>query len=181
MAIDPTTFKQAMSQFATGVTVTTTHYEGQNHGITANAFCSVSLDPLLVLVSVAKQLFMHEMMEKSGIFAINILSVHQLEWGNRFAGRYPTLTDRFEGISTTTAETGSPILPDCLAWVDCRVRHRYDGGDHTLFVGEVVAGQVTKGEPPLLYFDARWSQLALEGPEAGSSWPRDQGKNRDGK
>ncbi|HEX8682173.1 MAG TPA: flavin reductase family protein [Ardenticatenaceae bacterium] len=174
MAIDIQAFKVAMSQFATGVTVLTTRHEGQNAGITANAFCSVSLDPPLVLVCVDRRLSTHDAIAQSGIFAINILSLLQMEWGDRFAGRYPAILDRFDGIEFTTAVTGSPILPGCLSWVDCTLRHAYEGGDHTIFVGEVVAVDVTGGDPPLLYHDRRWTQLAQDGPEAGSSWPEDR-------
>ncbi|MBA3532549.1 MAG: flavin reductase [Ardenticatenales bacterium] len=176
MSIDKTIFKQVLAQFATGVTVTTTHHEGKNYGLTANAFCSVSLDPALVLVCIAKQLYTHSRIEQSGVFAVTILSLQQRAWGERFAGRIPEMEDRFEGIPYRTAITGSPILPDSLAWVDCTVRHIYDGGDHTIFVGEAVAGESPAGEVPLLYFDRHWNQLAQEGPEVGSSWPQDKGK-----
>lgn len=174
MSADQETFKRAMAQFATGVTVVTTHHDGEEYGITANAFCSVSLDPMLVLVCVAKLLRIHDPIEQSGAFAISILALDQMAWGDRFAGRYPQIVDRFEGIDTRTAQSGSPILPDCLAWLDCELRHAYDGGDHTIFVGEVVAGEVGRGAAPLLYYNSRWSQLADEGPEAGSSWPKER-------
>jgi flavin reductase len=174
MALDVQTFKAAMAQFATGVTVVATQFEGQRYGITANAFCSVSLDPPLVLICVDKRLTTHTAITESGIFSISILSLYQMEWGDRFAGRYPNVLDRFEGIEVHTAVTGSPILPECLAWVDCELRHTYDGGDHTIFVGEVVASAAPGGAPPLLYHDRHWTQLAEEGPDAGSTWPSDR-------
>lgn len=168
------TFKAAMAQFATGVTVVTTHVGGQRYGITANAFCSVSLDPPLVLVCVDKRLQTHEVIVQSEVFAVSILALYQMEWGDRFAGRYPAILDRFEGIEVQGAVTGSPILPESLAWVDCELRHAYDGGDHTIFVGEVVASGAPGGAPPLLYHDRHWTQLAEEGPDAGSTWPSDR-------
>lgn len=161
MTIHPNTFKQTMSRFASGVTVVTTHYQGQNHGMTASSFSSVSLEPPLILVCIAKQLRSHCFIEKSGVFAVNILSAAQLEWGRRFAGMIPGVDDRFAGITTEVAATASPILPDTLGWVDCRVRHAYPGGnDHTIFVGEVLAGAASDRDEPLLYYNRTWRELA---------------------
>ncbi len=84
-----------------------------------------------------------------------------MEWGLRFAGLLPGITDRFAGIACTTAATGSPILPDVLGWLDCRVRHVYPGGDHTIFVGEVLQGEAL--EPagrPLLYYHRQWGDFS---------------------
>lgn len=174
MSIDELTFKRAMSHFATGVTIVTTSHEGEPTGITANAFSSVSLSPFLVLTCVDKSLYTHERILQSGHFAVNILSVQQLAWAERFAGLYPELSNRFEGIPFDTAVTGSPILPGTLAWVDCELWKQYDGGDHTIFVGQVVAGKVAEAGQPLLYFGGRWGQLAATGPVAGSTWPDEE-------
>lgn len=162
MTINPTTFKQTMSRFASGVTVVTTHYQGENHGMTASSFSSVSLEPPLILVCIAKHLRSHGFIEKSGFFAVNILSADQQEWGRRFAGMIPGVEDRFAGITTSVATTASPILPDTLGWVDCRVRHAYPGGnDHTIFVGEVLAGAASNDrDEPLLYYNRAWRELA---------------------
>ena len=164
MTIHPTTFKDAMARFASGVTVITTRYDGESHGMTASSFCSVSLNPPLVLVSIAKHLRSHCFIEKSGIFAVNILGADQLDWGMRFAGLKPDIEDRFAGIEHKAAVTDSPILPGTLSWVDCELRHAYDGGDHTIFVGEVVAGGANEKDNPLLYYNRTWRELiALEG------------------
>jgi flavin reductase len=162
MPLDIGTFKQAMSRFATGVTVVTTHHNGENFGITVNAFCSVSLDPMLVLISIGKPLFTHDQIEQSGVFAVNVLSLEQRRWADRFAGRDPAVIDRWEDIAFTTASTGSPILPGCLSWIDCSVEHIYDGGDHTLFVGRVLAAHAGGQGEPLLYFMSKWSRLVRE-------------------
>ncbi len=160
MAIHPTTFKEAMSRFASGVTVITTRYNGDIHGMTASSFCSASLNPPLVLVCIARHLRSHQFIEKSGVFAVNILGADQLEWGRRFAGMQPEITDRFVGIKYKVAVTDSPILPGVLGWVDCEVRHAYNGGDHTIFVGEVVAGGTSDKDHPLLYYNRAWRELA---------------------
>ena len=165
MSIDIEQFKQAMSQFATGVTVVTTIYQDKPIGITASSFSSLSLEPPLILVSLKKTLFTNKVIADSGSFAINILGAHQHELGMRFAGMLPEVTDRFAGLTTTTAVTGCPLLPDTLAWVDCRVWEMYDGGDHTIFVGEVVAVQVSESDMPLLYHNRLWRRsAALEVP-----------------
>jgi flavin reductase len=169
--LDKALFKEALARFATGVTVVTTRCEEQDYGITVSSFGSVSLEPTLVLICIAKTLFTHSRIEQSGVFAVNILEEGQLEWGERFAGRIPELEDRFEGIPIERGATGSPLLPGCLAWVDCEVRHSYDGGDHTIFVGEVRGVGVGQNQEPLLYFNRHWGRIATEGPDAGSSWP----------
>ncbi len=164
MTIHSTTFKDVMSQFASGVTVITTHTDGEFHGMTASSFCSVSLDPPLVLVCVAKHVRSHPLIEKSGAFAVNILAIDQLDWGMRFAGMIPEIEDRFAGIEVKAAVTDSPILPGTLGWVDCELRHAYDGGDHTIFVGEAVAGGVSQKDDPLLYYNRAWREsTVLEG------------------
>lgn len=173
MAIESSTFKHAMSHFATGVTIVTTRSGDTVHGMTANAFCSVSLTPPLVLVSIAKGLRSHGLITAAGIFAVNLLSLGQMALAERFAGRVPEMEDRFSGLDYGSAETGSPILPESLAWVDCRLWATYDGGDHTLFLGEVLAGEVLAPQPPLLYYQSRWSQLAAEGPRTANPWPGD--------
>jgi len=152
-------FKEAMSRWASGVTVVTTQVDGQRVGITASSLASVSADPPQILVCVARKLFTHTAIEQSGMFAVNILGTDQLAWGMRFAGMVPELNDRFAGIDLVQAVTGAPILPGVAAWLDCRLRHAYDGGDHTIFVGEVVAAGAAAECEPLLYFNRSWRQL----------------------
>ena len=163
MAVEIQTFKNAMAQWASGVTIVTTlSAEGKPVGITASSLTSVSLEPPQILICVARKLFTHQAIEQSGFFAVNILGVEHLEWGMRFAGLMPEMADRFADIDVQTALTGAPILPGTPAWLDCRVRHAYDGGDHTIFVGEVVAAGATEGHHPLLYFNRTWRRLAEE-------------------
>lgn len=156
MPVDPQLFRQAMAQFASGVTVVTTVDGAQPFGITASSFSSLSLDPPLVLVCLARRLHSHSVIERSGVFAVNILSAHQAAWGMRFAGMQPDVVDRFAGIETRTAVTGSPLLPEVLCWLDCRVWNVYDGGDHSIFVGEVLAVDTSSADTPLLYHNRLW-------------------------
>jgi flavin reductase (DIM6/NTAB) family NADH-FMN oxidoreductase RutF len=159
MPVDENSFKNAMAQWASGVTVVTSVHEGRNVGITASSFSSVSLSPPRILVCIAKHLFTHGVVENGGVFAVNILGVEHLEWGMRFAGMFPEIEDRFAGIDYTTAETGCAILPGALGWLDCTVAHAYDGGDHTIFVGDVVAAGCANDGAPILYFNRTWRRL----------------------
>lgn len=165
MPFTPDNFKRAMAQFASGVTVVTTCHGETPIGITASSFTSLSLDPPLVLVSLNKRLFTHNVIAESGFFAVNVLSARQLDLGMRFAGMKPEIKDRFAGLKTATAVTGAPLLPDSLAWVDCTVWAMYDGGDHTIFVGEVRDLAVSEFDMPLLYHNRLWRRSeALEVP-----------------
>jgi flavin reductase (DIM6/NTAB) family NADH-FMN oxidoreductase RutF len=165
MSFDPQTYKQAMSQWPSGVTVVTSQFQGQRVGITVSSFSSVSLEPPFVSVCISKNLFTHELITNSGVFAVNILSAQQVELGKIFAGYYKGIEDRFAGLDLRIESTGSPILPDTLAWLDCRVYRTYDGGDHTIFVGEVLSAGFPKTAIPLLYHNRTWGRYTRLMPE----------------
>lgn len=160
MAVDNVLFKHVMRQWASGVTVITTLSGDKLIGVTASAFNSVSAEPPLVLVCLSRKLYTHRVVEESGIFAVNILSAGQAEIGKLFAGMYPQVQDRFAGLAYTTAVTGAPILPATAGWLDCEVRQAYAGGDHTIFVGEVLAASASEQVEPLVYHNHRWGQFA---------------------
>ena len=160
MSISPELFKQIMSQRASTVNVVTTCVENKAHGMTATAFCSLSLDPLLVLVCIAKKQVSHQLLLESNVFVVNTLNAQQTGLAERFAGMLDCGPDRFAGVHYDTAITGSPILPNAVAWVDCRLWDTYDGGDHSIFVGEVVAGAAPNNNQPLLYYKRQWASLA---------------------
>ena len=127
MPVDPQVFKQAMSQFASGVTVVTTVHEGKRFGLTASSFSSLSLDPPLVLVCLARKTTAHGIIEKSGVFAVNVLAAQQLEFGMRFAGLRAGSRGPFPGHRDHVRGHGSPLLPGVMSWVDCKLWSRYDG------------------------------------------------------
>ena len=156
MAFDSKKQRRIMGQFATGVTIVTTDGEAGPHGLTANAVASLSLDPPLVLVAVDKHAHSRDYLKKNGCFAVNILRLDQEEISRRFATPGPK---DFSGLNITTAGTTAPILSDCLAFVDCRVVEVLPGGDHEIFVGEIVAGEFHGGEP-LLYHSGGYRRLA---------------------
>jgi flavin reductase (DIM6/NTAB) family NADH-FMN oxidoreductase RutF len=156
MPFDSQKQRKIMGHFATGVTVVTTDGEAGSHGLTANAVASLSLDPPLVLVAVDKRAATLEYLVKNRCFAVNILRLDQKDLSRRFATTGPK---DFSDLKITTAVTGSPVLVDGLAFLDCRVHDILPGGDHDIFVGEIVAGEYQGGEP-LLYFSGRYRQLA---------------------
>ncbi len=158
MAIEAALFRSTLAQWASGVTVVTVNHEGEYHGMTASSFSSVSLTPPLILVCVAKKAHTHDALLAAGAFGVNILGESQTDFGKRFAGLLPEITDRFADLDYTLGETGSPLLPGVLAWMDCRVHQVVDSGDHTVVIGEILAAHVSPGEP-LLYFNRRWGQF----------------------
>src|SRR5438093_5856773 len=139
MAIEKDFFRQVMGQFATGVTVVTTCGQGKPAGITVNAFCSVSLDPPLVLVCI--DLISHTLpfIRESGSFAVNILTNEQERLSHCFAGSTQERYEHFCHTDFHTAATGAPIIDDSLAFIDARVVAEYPGGDHVIFLGQVEA------------------------------------------
>src|ERR1700754_4229351 len=132
---DPTAVSAALGRFATGVTVITTRAEsGQLIGITASSFNSVSLDPPLVLWSLATKSASMPVFRANSHYVVNVLASSQLDLCRRFA---TVKGDRFAGVSHAAGDTGMPVLDGALAWFECHNRSRYDEGDHVIFVGEV--------------------------------------------
>jgi flavin reductase (DIM6/NTAB) family NADH-FMN oxidoreductase RutF len=134
---DSQDLRRVLGSFVTGVTVvTTTDDEGRFHGVTANSFSSVSLDPPLVLWSQAVKSLSHPVFYKAESFAVNILAEDQIELSKRFAKSSP---EKFAGIDLDIGADGVPLLRGCSARLQCRVVSRLPGGDHTIYVGEVHA------------------------------------------
>jgi flavin reductase (DIM6/NTAB) family NADH-FMN oxidoreductase RutF len=157
--IDGGDLRRVLGRFVTGVTLVTYQYEGKPYGMTANAFTSVSLDPPLVLVSVDRRADSHDRISKSRAFAVNILAESQEPIAVRFAGAHRALADPFDGIPDTSGETGSPILSGALGWLDCRLYATHDGGDHTLFLGQVLALGRNSHEAPLVFYAGGFRKL----------------------
>lgn len=156
MAFDSMKQRRILGHFTTGVTVVTTDGPAGSHGMTANAFASLSLDPPLVLVAVDRRASMLEFLEQNGCFAVNILRDDQEPLSLRFATPGPK---GFSDLDVTTAATGSPVLLDALAFLDCRVHSILPGGDHAIFVGEILAGD-DRGGRPLVYYGGNYRNLA---------------------
>jgi flavin reductase (DIM6/NTAB) family NADH-FMN oxidoreductase RutF len=139
MAIEKDFFRQVAGQFATGVTVVTTCSQGKPAGITVNAFCSVSLEPPLVLVCIDLVSLTLPVIRESGSFAVNILTNEQEEFSRCFAGSTEERYEHFCHASFHIAATGAPIIDDVLAFIDARVVAEYPAGDHVIFLGQIEA------------------------------------------
>jgi flavin reductase (DIM6/NTAB) family NADH-FMN oxidoreductase RutF len=150
MGIDPLEFRKTLGHFATGVAVVTTSHGDSDHGLTVNAFTSVSLDPPLVLVCIDKKAESYGIMKKSRIFAINILSEKQKEQSLNFS-RHELKDIRFRNLKVKREVTGAPIIEDAIAYLDCKVVEIYDGGDHDIFVGAVQKLAFREADPLLFY------------------------------
>ena len=159
MSFEAAEFRRILGHLATGVAVVSAAdpETGAARGLTATAVASVSLDPPLVLACVEHGADTHDCIERAGAFAISILGADDEAVARRFAD-YPT-DRKFTGIAWRAEVTGAPVLDEALAWVDCRVHAAHDGGDHTIWVGEVVAGDAADGSP-LLYFRGGYGRLA---------------------
>lgn len=156
--IDAPTYRSILGRFATGVTVLTARDQtGRDHGMTVSAFCSVSLDPTLVLCCVEKIAVMHNVIASASQFAINILSSEQESIARRFAEE---LDDRFDGLGYARGISGCALLDGILAYVECTVVDRFGGGDHLIVLGEVFAGSTAVHDGrPLLYYRGGYAQL----------------------
>lgn len=152
MSPDAQTFKSVLSRFASGVTVVTTLQGERRHGLTVSAFCSVSATPPRILICLNNETDSQPLVEHSGVFAVHILGQEHVAVATRFAKVGATPSDLFEGLTARTEVTGSPILSECLAWLDCRVESALLVGSHTVFIGAVqAAGLGAQGEPVLYY------------------------------
>src|SRR5262249_33967799 len=151
--MNPAEFRKALGAFATGVTIITLDLEGEIHGMTANAFTSVSIDPLLVLVCVDHKTRTHAHMHAKKRFGINVLCEDQRKISEYYA-RPERMHERAEaeaGARFERTQHGTPMLHGSLAYLECRLHSAEDAGDHTIFIAEVEDVVVRKGEP-LLFF-----------------------------
>lgn len=154
---DAKTFRGALGRFATGVTiVTTVDGFGNRYGVTCNSYNSVSLDPPLVLWSLAKSSRSLDAFRNSEFFAIHILSAHQEDLAMTFAGRCSG--DKFDGLHVSEGRGGVPLFDECAAHFECKTRDAIDAGDHVIFLGEVVCFERCDKEA-LLFHDGRFARV----------------------
>jgi len=149
-------FRRACGRFATGVTIATVlDAAGAPHGLTVSSFTSVSLEPPLILVCLGQEVSNIALFRHATHFGINVLKEDQQPLSDRFARKGQ---DRFDGLEWRRGATGVPLLPGCLAQIECAVHRRVEMGDHDIFVGEMVHACVSEGEP-LLYFASAYRTL----------------------
>ncbi len=159
MTLDPEQLRRAMRAWTTGVTVVTAIHEGQRYGMTVNSFTSISLEPPLISVALKKLTHTHELIEKSGEFAITILSTDQGDLSDRFAGKMPEFTDRFEGVETDKLIIDAPLIKGGAAYFNCHVVNSIPVGENTLFIAEVIAAQGEGENEPLVYHNRVYWKL----------------------
>lgn len=157
--VDPVDFRNALSRFASGVTVVTTiDATGRRTGFTASAFSSLSLDPPLVLVCLDKRAHSHPAFASCEEFAVSILTADQTDIALRFAR---SDIDKFQDVAVVAGEiTGMPLIAGAMVHLECRVYGRPDGGDHTIIIGEVLRA-ITAATPtePLLHFNRQFGRF----------------------
>lgn len=159
MAQSPVTeasFRHACGHFATGVAIATVSDDsGSPHGLTINSFTSVSLQPPLVLICIDYRANVLKPFLRASHYGLNILRDSQQDISNRFAYR---AEDRFTGVAWKAGETGVPLIDGSLAAMECATKQIIEGGDHTIFLAEVVAVHTSSGDP-LLYFNSRYHRI----------------------
>lgn len=158
MSFDTKQFRNALGQFPTGVAVITAQDSDDQHiGITMSSFNSVSMDPPLVLFSLDRRALSLQAMENADHYAVNVLSQDQQEISNKFAR---AMEDKWENVDYDTKETGAPLLNGALAHFECKPYAQYDGGDHVIFVGEVVNFTSSDHSEPLVFCRGRYAEIA---------------------
>jgi len=153
---DPELFREVFGRFATGVAVITSAGSTGAGGMTANALCSLSLDPLLALVCFENRARTLPIVRDAGSFAVNILAADQEQVAGVFASKLPE-SEKLAGVAHRL-EQGVPVIEGSLAWAVCELRELIAGGDHTIAIGEVVALGLGDGTP-LLWFEGRYHAL----------------------
>jgi flavin reductase (DIM6/NTAB) family NADH-FMN oxidoreductase RutF len=157
---DPELFREVFGRFATGVAVITSSGAAGAGGMTANAICSLSLDPPLALVCFENQARTLPIVREAGRFAVNVLSAGQEQLAGVFASKLPE-SEKLDGVGHHF-EAGVPVIDGSLAWAICELRELMPGGDHTIAIGEVVAMGLGQGDP-LLWYASRYHAVPLAG------------------
>lgn len=155
---DARRFRDALGCYPTGVAIITApDGHGGHVGITANSFASLSLDPPLILWSLDKKAYSREAFHTAGYFGINVLSADQVELSRHFSKRH---MDKFASVDIVLGEGGVALIENCVARFECRTHTTYDGGDHIIFVGEVLAFEYDTTIPPLAFKSGAYAQTA---------------------
>lgn len=169
MSVDRNTLRDSLRFWSSGVSVvaTVTPPDVDSHpyaAMTVSSFTSLSLEPAQILVSLAKQSVTTEAVLQATFFSVSVLAADQLELADRFAGRtgLPSTVDRFDGVPTSTAVTGAPILQNALAWFDCHIAAVHDGSTHWIVIGDVLATAHRDDAAPLIYYNRAYATLTPE-------------------
>ncbi|CAN5860238.1 flavin reductase family protein [soil metagenome] len=156
--IDSARFRQVLGHFPTGVTVVTAALEAKPVGLAIGSFTSVSLDPPLVAFCPARSSSSWPIIDQAGAFCVNVLGEDQEELCRVFASKGD---DKFAGIGWRAAASGSPVLADVIAWMDCEIDAVHEAGDHLIVVGRVLELEVGEEAGPLVFFRGGYGRLTL--------------------
>lgn len=157
--IDADTFRAVLGRFASGITIVTARDEDErDHGMTVSAFCSLSLEPPLVLLCVDKMATMYDLLRTHPPFGISILASPQEAYSRRFADTKSERAERFDGIAYRRGLNGVVLLEGALAHLECQILKHYDEGDHMILIAQVDRAETLDGRP-LLYFRGGYAQL----------------------
>ncbi|MCS0639814.1 flavin reductase family protein [Streptomyces sp. LP05-1] len=170
-SMTPAALRESMSRFATGVIVLSVGGE-HIHGMTANAFSSVSLDPPTVLCCVAHSAVMHKALLSTRTFGVSVLGAEQEQTARYFADkRRPLGPEQFDGVAWRPGEvTGAPLLDGAVAWLECELADIHDSGDHAIFIGKVVHSAVAAPENSgLLFYEGGFRQIPVRGEKGAES------------
>jgi flavin reductase (DIM6/NTAB) family NADH-FMN oxidoreductase RutF len=151
--------REVMRRWATGVTIVTAENNGQRHGATVSSLTSISVDPPLITVAIARGTRTHHLMQAAGKFGVTILAAQQQDLSERFAGALTEDTDRFEGLGYEYIQEDIPVLIGGIATMGCLIDHIYDMPKSTLFIGRVVSAVLGEDEPPLIYLNRTYRRL----------------------
>jgi flavin reductase (DIM6/NTAB) family NADH-FMN oxidoreductase RutF len=151
--------REVMRRWVTGVSIITVESDEHKHGATVSSLASVSVDPPMVTVTLAKGTRTHQLMNDAGVFGVTLLSHDQQVISERFAGNVPDGQDHFEGALNHYISMGIPVLDGGLAFLGCRIVHQYEMAKSTLFVGEVIAADLGEDKAPLVYVNRMYRRL----------------------
>ena len=152
MSITDDTFKELMKRFASGVTLITFENEGKYSGLTVSSFCSLSMNPPLILICIDKKIPSHKTLKNGASFGVNICTSEQGKLAWDFANSNIDKNELILSQNHRITDNKVPLLNDCLASMECKIKEAYEGGDHTIFVGQIENGDFDEESDPLIYY-----------------------------
>ena len=152
MAVDNDLFKELMRRFAAGVTLVTFNENNKFGGLTVSSFCSLSMNPPLVLICIDRKIVSHESLKNSDTFGINICNSGQGKLAWDFANSNIDKNELIKSLPHTLTNLGTPLLDGCLASMECKITEKHEGGDHTIFIGQIESGNFDENSDPLIYY-----------------------------
>tara|TARA_A100000164_G_scaffold223397_1_gene198086 strand:- start:1321 stop:1809 length:489 start_codon:yes stop_codon:yes gene_type:complete len=152
MTVTDDTFKELMKRFASGVTLITFENDGKYSGLTVSSFCSLSMNPPLILICIDKKIPSHNSLENGSSFGVNICNSEQGKLAWDFANSNVDKNELILSLNHKVTENKVPLLTDCLASMECTIKEAYEGGDHTIFVGQIEQGNFNEESEPLIYY-----------------------------